>query len=64
MDLIQLLIVLIIVGVVLYFVNHYLPLDAPIRMLINVVVVIILLLWLLGLFGYGRYNVGVPHVGR
>ncbi len=64
MDLIQLLIVLIIVGVVLYFVNNYLPLDAPIRMLINVVVVIILLLWLLGLFGYGRYNVGVPHVAR
>ena len=64
MDLIQLLIVLIIVGVVLYFVNNYLPLDAPIRMLINVVVVIILLLWLLGLFGYGWYNVGVPHVAR
>jgi|KBSMisStandDraft_5_1062788.scaffolds.fasta_scaffold191374_2 hypothetical protein len=64
MDLIQLLIVLIIVGVVLYFVNHALPMDPPIRMLINVVVVIILLLWLLGLFGYGRYNIGVPHVAR
>jgi len=64
MDLIQLLIVLIIVGVVLYFVNHTLHMDPPIRMLINVVVVIILLLWLLGLFGYGRYNIGVPHVAR
>ena len=64
MDLIQLLIVLIIVGVILYFVNHSLPLDAPIRMIINAVVIIILLLWLLGLFGFGRYNVGVPHVAR
>ena len=64
MDLIQLLIVLIIVGVVLYFVNHNLPIDPPIRMLINVVVVIILLLWLLGLFGYGRGVIGVPHVAR
>ena len=55
---------LIIVGVVLYFVNHNLPIDPPIRMLINVVVVIILLLWLLGLFGYGRAVIGVPHVAR
>jgi len=64
MDLIQLLIVLIIVGVILYFVNHSLPLDPPIRMIINAVVIIILLLWLLGLFGYGRAVIGVPHVAR
>jgi len=60
MDVIQLLIVLVVVGVILYFINHYLPLDPPIRMIINVVVVLILLLWVLRLFGFGSYVIGVP----
>ena len=62
MDLIQLLIVLVVIGVILYFINHVLPLDPPIRMFINVVVLLILLLWVLRLFGFGSYVIGVaPH---
>ena len=59
MDLIQLLIVLIIIGVLLWFVNNYIPMAAPIKTLINIVVVIILLLWVLRLFGIGSYFIGV-----
>jgi len=60
MDLIQLLILLIIIGVLLYFINSYIPMAAPIKTLINVVVVLILLLWVLRLFGFGSYVLGVP----
>jgi hypothetical protein len=60
MDLIQLLIVLIVIGVLLYFVNTYIPMAPPIKTLINIVVVVILLLWVLRLFGFGGYVIGVP----
>lgn len=60
MDLIQLLIVLIVIGVLLWFVNNYIPMAAPIKTLINIVVVVILLLWVLRLFGFGSYVIGVP----
>ena len=61
MDLIQLLIVLIVIGVLLYFTNTYIPMAPPIKTLINIVVVVILLLWVLRLFGFGGYVIGVPH---
>jgi hypothetical protein len=60
MDVIQLLILLIIIGVLLWFVNSYVPMAAPIKTLINIVVVIVLLLWILRLFGFGSYEIGVP----
>jgi len=60
MDLIQLLIILIVVGVIMWLVNNYLPLDQPFKTIINVVVVIVLLIWILGLFGIGNYHIGIP----
>jgi hypothetical protein len=60
MDVIQLLIMLIVIGVLMYFVNTYLPMAPPIKTLINVVIVLVLLLWLLRLFGFGDYTIGVP----
>ena len=48
---IQLLVLLIVVGVVLYMVNTYIPMAAPIKTIINVIVVLILCLWLLQAFG-------------
>jgi Flp pilus assembly protein TadB len=51
MDLIQVLIVLIIVGVVLYMVNTYVPMAPPIKTILMVVVVLVLCLWLLQVFG-------------
>lgn len=51
MSLIGLILVLVIVGVCLYLLETYVPLAPPIKLLIRVVVVIVLVLWLLQLFG-------------
>lgn len=51
MDLLSALIVLIIVGVVLYMVQTYIPMAAPVKTIITVVVVLVLCLWLLRAFG-------------
>lgn len=51
MDLIQLVVVLIVVGVLLWLVNTYIPMEATIKQIINVVVVIAVVLWLLTVFG-------------
>jgi len=49
--LIHVIIVLIIVGVVLWLVNNYIPMDGKIKSILNVVVVIVVILWLLQAFG-------------
>ena len=51
MDLVQLVIVLIVVGVLLWLVNTYVPMDAKIKSILNAVVVIAVVLWLLNIFG-------------
>ena len=51
MGLLQLIIVLVIVGVVLWLVNTYIPMDAKIKTILNIVVVIAVVLWLLSAFG-------------
>lgn len=57
MDLIQLIVVLVIVGVVLWLINTYVPLAPPVKTVINVIVVLILCLWLLRLFGIGAIEI-------
>lgn len=51
MDLIQIVIVLIVVGVLLWLVNNYIPMDSKIKQILNIVVVVAVLLWLLKVFG-------------
>lgn len=51
MPLIQLVIVLIVVGVLLWLVNRYIPMDRKIKSILNIVVVIGVVLWLLSVFG-------------
>jgi hypothetical protein len=48
---ITLLIVIVIVGVGLYLVETYVPMSPPIRIVLRVVVVLVLLLYLLRVFG-------------
>jgi len=50
MSLIDLVVVLIVVGLLLWLVNTYIPLDGKIKQIINVVVVIAVVLWLVQLF--------------
>jgi hypothetical protein len=59
MSLISLVVTLIIVGLLLWLVNAYIPMDAKIKNILNVVVVVCVVFWLLYVFGiFGRGNVG------
>lgn len=48
---INIIIVLIVVGVLLWLVNNYIPMDGKIRSILNAVVVIIVIIWLLQTLG-------------
>lgn len=51
MTLMSLVITLIVVGVLLWLVNTYIPMDGKIKKILNVVVVICVVAWLLFAFG-------------
>ena len=51
MPLINLVIVLLVVGVLLWLVNTYIPMDRKIKNILNIVVVIVVVIWLLQVFG-------------
>lgn len=51
MSLINLVIILIVVGVLLWLVNTYIPMDKKIKSILNIVVVIAIVIWLLQAFG-------------
>lgn len=51
MPLIQLVIVLVVVGVILWVINSYIPMQATIKKILNAVVIIAVILWLLSVFG-------------
>jgi len=51
MPLLTIILVLIVVGVLLWLVNNYIPMDGKIKGILNAVVVILVVLWLLQAFG-------------
>ncbi|HEX2775350.1 MAG TPA: Thivi_2564 family membrane protein [Candidatus Acidoferrales bacterium] len=51
MPLLQLVMVLIVVGVLLWLVNRFIPMQGTIKSILNAVVVIAVVLWLLNVFG-------------
>jgi hypothetical protein len=55
MSLITVILVLIVAGVLLWLVNSYIPMDGKIKTILNVVVVIVLIIWLLKVFGLFNY---------
>jgi len=59
MPLINVVIVLIVVGVLLWLVNHYIPMDRKIKSILNVVVIIAVVLWLLNAFGIFNSNINI-----
>jgi hypothetical protein len=63
MPLVQIVIVLIVIGVLLWLVNSYIPMDGKIKNILNAIVVICVVVWLLQVFGLlGAIN-GI-HVGQ
>jgi hypothetical protein len=63
MPLIQLVIVLVVVGVILWLINSYIPMQATIKKLLNVVVVIAVIIWLLSVFGVIG-NISAIRIGK
>ena len=51
MPLITIVLVLVIAGVALWAINTYIPMAAPVKTLLNIVVMLVLCLWLLQTFG-------------
>jgi hypothetical protein len=55
MPLIEIVLVLIVVGVLLWLVNTYIPMAGPIKSLLNAVVVIVMVVWVLKVFGLWHF---------
>ena len=64
MPLISLVITLVVIGVLLWLVNTYIPMDGKIKKILNAVVVICVVVWLLFAFGLLNHSgdVRVPQV--
>ena len=65
MPLVQILIALIVVGVLLWLVNRFMPMAGSIKSIFNAVVIIVVVVWLLNVFGLMHYitNVHIGHAG-
>ncbi len=64
MPLISVAVTLIVVGVLLWLVNTYIPMDGKIKQILNIVVVICVVIWLLYAFGIINHtgDIRVPRV--
>jgi hypothetical protein len=62
MPLIQVVLLLIVVGVVLWLINQYVPMAASIKSILNAVIVIAVIVWLLNVFGLLSTNPRL-HIG-
>jgi hypothetical protein len=62
MPLLQILVVLLVVGVLLWLVNSFIPMQGTIKAILNAVVVIAVVLWLLNVFGL-LHNLSKIHIG-
>jgi hypothetical protein len=57
MPILTIILVIIVVGVLLWLVNSFIPMDSKIKGILNAVVVIVLVIWLLKVFGvFGSLN--------
>jgi hypothetical protein len=63
MPLVHLVIVLIVVGVVLWLINTFIPMQSTIKGILNLVVIIVVVLWLLSAFGIIHSLQGI-RIGR
>ena len=63
MGLIQLIVLLVVIGVILWLVNAYIPMQPTIKKILNIVVIVIVCIYLLSLFGL-LPDVGAIRVGR
>ena len=62
MSLVSLVIILIVVGVALWLINSFIPMQSSIKKILNAVVIIVVILWLLSAFGVIG-SLGSIHIG-
>jgi hypothetical protein len=55
MSLITIIIALIVIGVLLWLINSYIPMDHKIKTIINIIIVVVVVIWLLKVFGLFSY---------
>jgi len=60
MPIVEIVIVLIVVGVLMWLAHTYIPMHPPIRTVLDIVVILALVLWLIGLFFPGFWNLRLP----
>ncbi len=60
MPLLNVIVILIIIGVGLMLVNKFIPMEASIKTILNVFVIVVVCFWLLSLFGFLN-NIWVGH---
>lgn len=63
MPLVNLVVALVVVGVILWLINTYLPMDGKIKSILNGVVVVVVVLWLLQVFGLMN-SLNAIHIGK
>ena len=51
MSLLTLILVIVVVGVLLWALNSFVPMDSKVKSILNIVVVVLLIIWLLQAFG-------------
>ena len=51
MTLLNLILTIVVVGVLLWLINTYIPMQSTVKSILNIVVVIVLIVWLLNAFG-------------
>jgi hypothetical protein len=62
MPLLQIVVVLVVVGLLLWLVNRFIPMQGTIKSILNAVVVIVVVLWLLNVFGL-FHSLSRIHIG-
>ena len=51
MSLLYVVLVLVVIGVILWLINTYVPMAASIKKILNIVVIVVVIIWLLNAFG-------------
>lgn len=62
MPIIQIILLIVAVGVILWLVNAFIPMTPPIKQILNAVVVILIVVWLISLLipGLWHARIGTP----
>jgi len=63
MPLLHLILILVVIGVILWVVNRYIPMQSTVKRILNVVVIVCVIIWLLSVFGVIG-NISALRVGR